>query len=109
MKKHVLIIVSCLMVLTLALASCGTTTTEEGKVTEEGEAKVVITKTGMEEKEEGPGHTGKMRTFLQHWEDGKTMNLYFGLELTGMITSGKIMILGMPLRFTKLMVPGMKV
>ncbi|UCD08750.1 MAG: hypothetical protein JSU79_10385, partial [Dehalococcoidales bacterium] len=51
MKKLIGISVSCLMVLSLVLASCETTTTEEGKVTEEGEAKVVITETGTEEKE----------------------------------------------------------
>jgi peptide/nickel transport system substrate-binding protein len=55
-KKVVWILVSCLMVLSLVIASCGPKEEEKAKVTEEEEGKVVITEqeTGekVEEKEE---------------------------------------------------------
>ncbi len=54
MKKFVWIIISCLMVLSLVLASCGEKTTDGTTTTDEGDDKVVITETttgGETEKE----------------------------------------------------------
>ena len=49
-KKTFWLLVSCLMVLSLVIASCGTKSTEEAKVTEEEEAEVVtIEEKGKEE------------------------------------------------------------
>jgi len=80
-KKMMWILVSCLMVLSLILASCGTTETTGGAEEDEGDDKVIITETETggtktEEKEETPVSSNEPQY-------GGTLSVVLGGDIMG--------------------------